>query len=222
VIAAVTLALSLVQGSRVEGAFVIRVDSEEVARESYTLASGRLASGQPGWTLSATARYDRVRPAQVLAPMIEIAQDSLPVTLQFDVVSAHEPVRVLGQLGRDRYTVRTVARSFERAREFPVQRPLVVLDDSVLTLYQIAAWFAGPRPVTITAIVARASRREQLVVTDAGSDSTAIGRRPSRLRHITVSGGANALVHLWLDDTGRVARIAIPSRRLVAERVPTD
>lgn len=221
-IPALVLALSFIQGTRVEGAFVIRIDSEEVARETFTLATGRLASGAPGWTLSATTRYDRVRPMEVLAPTVEIAQDSLPVSLQFDVANPREPVRVLGQLGRDRYTVRTVARTFERAREFPVHAPLVVLDDSVMALFQVAAWFAGPRPVTLTVIVARVPRRELLVVTDAGRDSTTLGRRPARLRHVTLSGGRNAMVHLWLDDSLGLVRVDIPSRHLVAERVPSD
>ena len=221
-IAALLLSLGLVQTPRVEGVFVIRVDTQDVARETYTLGLGRLASGATGWTLSATTRYDEPRPPLVLSPMLEIGQDTLPVTLQFDVANPREPVRILGQLGRNRYTVRTVARSFERAREFPVRPPLVVLDDSVFSLYQIAAWFAGPRPISLVAIVPRAPRREVLTVTDAGSDSTVVNRRASRLRHITLSGGANELVHLWLDENRQLIKLAIPSRRLVAERVPSD
>jgi len=221
-ISALTLTLIVMQTSRVEGAFVIKVDTQEVARETFSIASGRLASGDPGWTLSATARYDRVRPMLVLSPTLEMSRDTLPVTLQFDVANPREPVRVLGQLGRNRYTVRTVARTFERAREFPAQPPLVVLDDSVFTLYQIVAWFAGPRPVTLTAIVARAPRRETLALTDVGSDSTVVNRRAVRLRHVTLTGGSNALVHLWLDENGDLVKLEIPSRRLVAERTPTD
>ena len=214
--------LSLMQVSRVEGTFVIQIDTLEVGRETYTLASGRLASGNTGWTLSATTRYDRVRPVIVLAPTIEISADSQPISLQFDVANPREPSRVLGQLGRDRYTVRIVARTSERAREFPVHPPVVVLDDSVFALFEIASWFAGPRPVTLTAVVARAPRRETLTLTDVGSDSTVVNRRATRLRHVTLGGGANGLVHLWLDENGRLVKVEIPSRRLVAERAPSD
>ena len=221
-IAGLLVSLALAQSPKVEGVFVIRVDTQEVARETFTIGSGRLASGAQGWTMTATARYDQPRPPLVLAPTLEIAHDTTPVTLQFDVANPREPVRILGQLGRNRYTVRTVARSFERAREFPVQLPLVVLDDSVFSLYQVAAWFAGPRPVSVVAVVARAPRREVLTVTDAGSDSTIVNRRASQLRHVTVSGGENQLVHLWLDENRRLIKVEIPSRRLVAERAPSD
>jgi hypothetical protein len=221
-IAGVLVSLALTQTPKVEGVFVVRVDTQEVAREAFTIASGRLASGAQGWIVSATARYDQPRPALVLAPTLEIAQDTMPTTLQFDVANPREPVRILGQLGRNRYTVRTVARSFERAREFPVQAPLVVLDDSVFSLYQIAAWFAGPRPVSLIAVVARAPRREVLTLTDAGSDSTVVNRRASQFRHLTLSGGENQLVHLWLDENRQLIKVEIPSRRLVAERAPSD
>jgi hypothetical protein len=213
VIALIALALAA-QGTREIGELAITVDTQQVARESFGIGSGRLASGAPGWIVSATTRYDRVRPMIVLSPTIEISQDSLPIALQFDVANPREPVRVLGQLGRNRYTVRTVARSVERAREFPVQPPLVVLDDSVFTPYQVVAWFARPRPATLTAIFPRAPRRETLTLTDLGDDG---GRR-----HVTIAGGANELVHIWLDATGRLLRVTIPSRRLVAERITSD
>jgi len=222
VIAGLLLALGLAQGPRDEGILVLHEDTLEVARESFSLAQGRLSGGDPGWTLQSTARYDRVRPVIVLSPTLEIRTDSQPVTLQFDVANPREPMRVLGQLGRNRYTVRTVSRSVERAREFPVELPLVVLDDSVFALYQIVAWHAGPRPVTLTAVIPRGPRRETLIVTDAGPAQTVVNDRTVTARHVTVSGGQNQLVHLWLDDRGRIARLEIPSRRLVAERAPTD
>jgi len=38
------------------------------------------------------------------------------------------------------------------------------------------------------------------------------------LRHITVTGGPNLVVHLWLDADTRLMKVEIPSRRLSAER----
>jgi hypothetical protein len=222
VIAGLLLGLSLLQTAREEGVLVVRSDTQEVARESFTFAQGRLSGGAQGWTLSATARYDRVRPVIVLSPTLEISADSQPVTLQFDIANPREPMRVLGQLGRQRYTVRTVARSVERAREFPVEPPLVVLDDSVFAPYRLVAWHAGPEPARVTAVVPRATRRDVLTVTAAGSESIVVNGRSVTARHVTVSGGPNELVHLWLDDRGSIVRLAIPSRRLVAERAPTD
>src|SRR5882724_10558295 len=57
------LALALLQvGSPVdEGVLVVRVDTVEVARESFRLTHGRLSRGDVGWTLATTIRYDRAR-----------------------------------------------------------------------------------------------------------------------------------------------------------------
>jgi hypothetical protein len=224
VIAAVVVALALSQGTRSgdEGVFAIRIDTLDVARESFTLTPHPLPGGRPGWLLSATTRYDRTRPVVVLAPALQITADSQPLTLQFDVSDPRAPLRVLGQLGRNRFTVRVAARDLERAREFPLAAPAVVLDDSVVALYQVAAWFARPEASTLTAVVPRALRRESLTVVDRGDTAVAIGRQRLTLRRVEITGGPNERVLLWLDGGGRLQRLAIPSRRLVAERVPTD
>lgn len=214
--------LALAQGTREQAVLLVRIDTLQVARETYGFGPSRLSGGAAGWVIDVTTHYDRARPMIVLSPTLEIAADSLPVTLQFDVANPREPVRVLGQLGRNRFTVRTVARGLERAREFPLRAPAVVLDDSVYALYQIAAWFARPTPVILTAVVARAARRDTLTLTDAGNETVLVQRRTLTLRHLTLTGGPNELVHLWLDSAGRLIRLTIPSRMLVAEREPTD
>jgi hypothetical protein len=96
----------------------------------------------------------------------------------------------------------------------------VVLDDSVFALYLFVAWQAGPQPVAVSAIVPRAGRREILVVRDLGLGSTTVNHAPVRLRHVTVTGGSNQLVDVWLDDHSRLYKVEIPSRHVRAERLP--
>jgi len=217
------LALALLQagpGTPVdEGVLVVRVDTVEVARESFRLTRGRLSRGDPGWTLATTIRYDRARPVIVLAPILEVNTDTMPATLQYDVADPRQPSRILGELGRGRFTVRLVARATERAREFPTGQRAVVLDDSVFAPYVFAAWRAAPQPVTLTAIFPRGLRREVVQVTDLGLASTSLNRDPARLRHITLGVGGQDTVHLWLDEGGHLIKVEIPSRHLTAERL---
>jgi hypothetical protein len=215
------LLLSLLQaaGSPIdEGVFVVRVDTQEVARESFRLSHGRLSRGETGWILATTIRYDRARPVIVLAPILEVNGDTMPVTLQYDVADPRQPSRILGELGRGRFTVRLVARATERAREFSTGDKAVVLDDSVFALYMFAAWRAAAGPTPLTAIFPRALRRDLVQVQDRGQASTSLNRDPARLRHITVDGGPET-VHLWLDDNGRLMKVEIPSRHLNVERL---
>src|SRR5712675_2454392 len=170
------LVLALLQagaGSPVdEGVLVIRVDTVEVARESFRLSHGRLSRGDIGWTLATTVRYDRARPVIVLSPILEVNSDTMPSTLQYDVADPRQPSRILGELGRGRFTVRLVARATERAREFPTGQRAVVLDDSVFALYIFAAWRGGAEPASLTAIFPRGLRRAGVQIQDLGQAST--------------------------------------------------
>src|SRR6266446_7766245 len=202
-----------------EGVFVVRVDSLEVAREAFRVSHGRLSRGEAGWTLATTIRYDRARPVIVLAPILEVNGDTLPATLQYDVADPRQPSRVLGELGRGRFTVRLVARATERAREFPTGPRTAVLDDSVFALYVFAAWRATSEPGALTVIFPRGLRREVLQIRDLGVAATTLNRDPARLRHITLGAEGQETVSLWLDDNGRLMKVEIPSRHLTAERV---
>jgi len=217
------LVLALVQagaGTPVdEGVLVVRVDTVEVARESFRLTHGRLSRGDPGWTLATTIRYDRARPVVVLAPILEVNSDTMPATLQYDVADPRQPSRILGELGRGRFTVRLVARATERAREFPTGQRAVVLDDSVFALYAFAAWRATSEPSTLTAIFPRGLRRQIVQIRDLGLAATTLNRDPARLRHITLGGEGQEAVQLWLDESGRLMKVEIPSRHLTAERL---
>jgi hypothetical protein len=215
------LVLTLLQAPSTidEGILAVRVDTLEVARESFRLSHGRLSRGEAGWSLATTIRYDRARPVIVLAPILEVSGDTMPATLQYDVADPRQPSRILGELGRGRFTVRFVARAMERAREFPVGPRTVVLDDSVFALYLFAAWMAASSPTDVTAILPRSLRRETLQVRDLGLGTTTVNRDPAKLRHITVTGGASETVHLWLDPAGRLLKVEIPARRLSAERL---
>jgi hypothetical protein len=209
---AALLALLALQTPVDEGTLVVREDTVVIAREAFRLSTVRTGGGATRWTLATTIRYDRSRPVVVLDPIVELGPDSNPASLEYTVADPREPLRILGQLTRGRFTVRLLGRRTERAREFPAPPPSAVLDDSVFALYLPAAWQGRSRPVSVTGVFPRGGRRELLMVQDSG------GEVP--LRHITISGGENRLVHLWLQADGRLAKVEIPSRHLVAERAP--
>ena len=219
---AVLLALLALQTPVDEGTLVVREDTVEVAREAFRVTAVRTGAGGTRWTIATTIRYDRTRPVVVLDPIVELGADSNPVSLEYTVADPREPLRILGQLTRGRFVVRLLGRRTERAREFPAPPPAAVVDDSVFALYLPVGWQGRPRPVTVTAVFPRAGRRELLTVQDLGVQSTTLNRDPAALQHITVTGGENRLVHLWLGADGRLAKIEVPSRRLIAERAPAS
>ncbi|HVH67719.1 MAG TPA: hypothetical protein VM716_07625 [Gemmatimonadales bacterium] len=206
----VLLALLALQAPIDEGSLVVREDTVVVAREAFRLGAVRTGVGLTRWTLATTVRYDRARPVVVLDPIVELGPDSNPASLEYTVADPREPLRILGQFAHRRFTVRMLGRRTERAREFPAPPPTVVLDDSVFALYLAAAWQGRSRATAVTAIFPRGGRRELLMAQELGNEGA--------LRHITITGGANRLVHVWLEADGRLAKVEIPSRHLVAER----
>ena len=215
---ALWLALAVLQSPLDEATLLVRQDTVEVAREAFRLTPARAASS--GWTLATTIRYDRSRPVVVLDPIVELGPDSGTTTLEYTVADPRDPMRILGQFTRGRFVVRMLGRRTERAREFPAPPPAAVLDDSVFALYLPVAWLGRTRAAQVTAVFPRAGRRELLAVQDLGIEPTTLNRDPADLRHITVTGGANRLVHVWLGAEGRLAKVEIPSRGLVAARQP--
>jgi len=97
-----------------------------------------------------------------------------------------------------------------------------VLDDSVFVLYLFAAWKARSSPVTLTAILPRGARREAVTVQDLGTQPTTLNRDVTTLRRVTVIGGAAGPAYLWLDPQGRLMKVELPSRHIVAERRPAN
>jgi hypothetical protein len=203
-----------------EGTFIVRRDTGEIAREQFRLVAGRL----DGWSLGASARYDHGHPLAVLTPILTLGPDSAPLTLQFDVADPNQQVRILGQAGRGRFTLRYLAHGSERARELPAAggANTVVLDDSVFSLYTFVAWRARKDPVTLTAIFPRGARRETLTVQDRGPEATVLNRDAATLRHLVVTGGSAGAVDLWLDPQGRLMKLQFPDRHLVVERLPAS
>ena len=204
-----------------EGTLVLREDTAVVGQETFAVVS-LAANGTPnGWRVGSRARYGVGSRSVLYGPVVGIGPDTNLVSLEYEVAEPAGPLRILGQTGRGgRFTVRYLTPERERTREFSAGPGVLLLDDSVMALYLPAAWRARPTPTPMPALFARAMRQETLTVADRGVESTQVNRAPATLHHITVTGGAARLVHLWLDPGGRLTKVEIPSRALVAERAP--
>jgi hypothetical protein len=156
----------------------------------------------------------------MLAPAIELAPDSVPTALAYDVSANGQSQHITGQPGPGRFTLRYVAPGLERAREVASGPRIVVADDSVFSLYLFVAWHAGAAPTTVTAIFPRRAARVTLSVTDLGEEATALNRDQATLRHVLVAGGPLGPVHVWLDAEGRLMMVEVPDQGLRAERQP--
>lgn len=223
---AAALALAQVPSGVIdEGVLVVRRDSQEVARETFHLRERRPGDPSGGWLLDAAARWPGPGSlVTVFNPVLELAADSSPAALAYDVFADGKSERITGQPGPGRFTMRYLLPGVERARELPGGPHLVIADDSVFSLFLLAAWrarsSADSSPSHITAILPRTASRAALTLTDLGIAATTVNRDPAMLRHILIAGGAMGPVHVWLDRDGRLMKVEMPERGLRAERLP--
>ena len=189
------------------GILLIRQDSTPIARESFHLAPDPTTGG---WILDAMVRYDRSRPVVQLTPIVQIGSDTAVVKVQFDAGDPNAPTRILGQIGRRRFTLRYVSRNQERAREVPDPGGSAIVDDSVFSLFAVVAWRATAGWSRLPVIFPRAGVQETWTLKDLGP--------AGELRRTTAEGSRLGLVTIWTDAAGRIARVEIPRLHLSAER----
>lgn len=185
-----------------QGTLLIRIGDVEVAREQFVLQPGR-RGGLTGSTLRATASYPGVRPrTQYLAILERGAAQSLAA---FQVeVGGGAPERIVAELARGRLTVRSAAPGRESAREYPGGADLVVLDDSVYSLWLAIADLATETGTPLRLVVPRTSWRGQIVATRL--------RGPDGPPSISLSGDIEG--RILLDAAGRFSGLILPARRV--------
>ena len=200
------LVLTLPQAAD-SGVLVIRQDSTLVARESFHVSPDPTTGG---WILDANVRYDRGRPVVQLVPIVQIGRDTSAVKVQFDAGDPGAPLRILGQVGRHRFTLRYLARNQERARELPDPGRAVIVDDSVFSLFTPVAWLVRGGEGRVAAIFPRPGIAETWTVRDQGL--------VSGLRLVAVESQRLGTIRVWTDSAGRLTRVEIPRLHLSAER----
>lgn len=125
-----------------------------------------------------------------------------------------DPNRTLVRFAPRRVTVRLATATGEAAREYPTAGRYIIADDSVLALFVLAA-DGVPGPVLV--YLPRSGRRVSGTLKDFGLQPTALGREIRELRHLVLQI-EDSLYHLWYDTAGRLMKVAVPARDMVAER----
>lgn len=191
-----------------ETKLIVAQNGQEIGREEFTLRATR-ARGLPGSTIIAAARYPSTGPTTRLAATLERTPDSALAKFQLDVESAGAVTVILAAGSGARLIVRTVAKGSESGRELPGGPDVVLLDDSIFSLYHPVAELATSAGRPLTAIFPRSGRRVTLT---ARRESGAAGGAS----RIALSGDITGT--LQTDANGRLMRLELPDKGLVITR----
>jgi hypothetical protein len=191
-----------------ETKLVVSQGGQEVGREEFTLRSTR-GRGLPGSTIIAAARYPAVGPTTRLAATLERTPDSALAKFQLDVESAGAVTVILAAGSGARLIVRTVAKGSESGRELPGGPDVVLLDDSVFSLYHPVAELATPAGRLLTAIFPRTGKRATFTARRESGAAGGAGR-------VSLSGDITGT--LVTDAQGRLERLEFPAKGTVVAR----
>jgi hypothetical protein len=206
---AVPLSTAAAQNEQMDqGILIVRIGDVEAGREHFTLTSGR-RGGIGGSTLSIATSYPVARPTSRYTTVLERGVGQTLAAFQVELAGP-APERTIAELSRGRLTVRVAAPGRESAREYPGGPQLVILDDSVFSLWMAIADLATEEGVTLRAVAPRTGWRGEITATRV--------RRPDAPPIIMVRGGVEA--ELRLDADGRFAGLLLPSRGVEVLRVP--
>jgi hypothetical protein len=208
------------QASAVDaGSFTIVRGTAKIGREEFTIRRSPDPDG--GYILSGTAVYADRR----LTPTLATDSAGAPLRYQVEVRSAERRQELLTlQIVRGHASQRTQTAHGESATEFHVAAGARLLDDDVYNQYYLIARtvMAGRNPgpgisETIRTVLPHRSAESLEHVTVVGDDSVMVGGRlldATRLRLTAPSADRD----IWVDGLGRVLKVAIPARDLVATR----
>lgn len=223
--ALVTIACSLALGAPVntpvhaqgvrtldQGSFTITVGGQRVGREDFSIVGTPGASGIEYVAKGTVAFADRR-----LNPALRSDSTGAPSNYQIEIKGTTTgSERWSGTIARGRVSANIKSARGESAREYIVTDGAIILDDDVFHQY----YFLAKRSNAPSLAIVIPRRNAQLVVrlTAAGNERITIGSGELDAKHIVLTEPGGTTRDIWVDDQGRVLKVAIPSRNLVATR----
>ena len=210
---AAVLLLSLPAGQALaqdalETKLVVTQEGRETGLEEFSLRPGR-GRGAPGSTLVAVSRYPATNPLLKVAATLERTAEFALAKFQLDVEGPNGTTIILAAGSGARLIVRTVAKGSEAGRELPGGPDVVLLDESVYSLYTAVADLATPAGKSLTGVFPRTGRRASFVArreSGAGSGSA----------RVTLTGDLTGT--LATDSKGRLQRLELPGAGILVSR----
>ena len=210
---AITTPLSSQVATLDEGSFTITTNGERVGREDFRIRSTPGPSG-PEVVATASVSYASRR----VLPQMRGDSAGVPFVYVVEVKEGSAvSERVDGTVGRGRVSARVKNTRGESANEFVVSHGALVIDDDVFHQYYFLTRRTPPTG-SVPVIVPRRNTQVTMRIADGGTEKVTIGGATLDARRFDISdpGGADRVV--WADASGRLLKVAIPSKGVVALR----
>lgn len=200
-----------------EGTFTITRGGTRIGQETFTIR--RTASpGGDVYVANATVDFD----AQRISPALRADGAFSPLLYQLEVKSGDEvQERLLGRVGRGRFSAQVKTPKGESTKEYVVSDDALVLDDDVFHQYYFLAQRArqlGASGGAVPVVIPRSNRQVVMRVRPAADERLTVGGSALDARQLVLTEPAGATRRIWVDGQGRVLKVSLDGRGVVATR----
>ena len=197
-----------------EGSFTVSRGRDRIGREDFII---RRTSSPGGDVLvaSATVSYNGRR----LSPALRADSTGAPLAYQVEVRSGADIAeRLVGQVGRGRFSARLRTPQGESAKEYIVSNGALVLDDDVFHQYYFVArrTDSGTLPV----VIPRRNVQVTVQLAQSGNENVTVGGREISARHLILRAPGGDERHIWADADGRVLQVRVGDITAVRDEPP--
>lgn len=215
---ALTAGAGSAQATLDEGTFRHIVGGREVATETFSIKE--TGSGQDAVVIATGRIVYREGPRRELTSQLQVSGPGRRPTAYDILVSGDEEQRIRATSSGSRFSARIVTGDGERVREYLVSQGAVVADAAIAHHHYFVAARVANGSATRVPIIAPLDGRQLFANVSIGPAEeisiagTTVSARPIRM---TIEGGDPRQV--WIDDQGRILRVAIPARDFLADRM---
>lgn len=196
-----------------EGTFMVSQNGVSLGRESFRVVR---APGPGGQVYRATGQSALGENRFTTS----LGTDSLgvPVSYESELSQRGAVIQRLQGRGRPgRFSVRVETKSGEAAREYLLSTGAVLIDDDVIHHFFFVP-LAAARGEQLAVIAPRAGGQAQFRVEKRPNETVEIAGRSIVSHQFALTDGAGASRTVWIDEKGRLLKVAIAEKGLVAVR----
>ena len=205
---------SLAQGTRIadEGSFTISVGGRTAGRENF-----RISATTRGDVTEYVARADVTYGDRKVTPELRTGPDGAVVGYEVTTRSGASSESWRGAVTRGRLNATIASGRGTSAREHIVPAGTLVLDDEIVHQH----WFlalrshGGSMPVVVPR---RADVQTTVTMSTVGEETLQVGNHDLAATHLRAVLGGGEVHDIWVDKSGRLLKVALPARNLVAVR----
>lgn len=195
-----------------EGSFTITQNGAPAGREDFSIRSTPGIGGTI-YRAQATVTLD----GQRIAPALSTDPAGTPLSYQVEVRTGTQTERLTGQVSRGRVSIHQQGPGGASAKEYVIADGALILDDDVFHQYYFVAR-RSPLPTSIPVLVPRRGVQLMMRLVSRGDATVTIGRRSLPATHLVLTDPGVGDREIWVDSEGRVLKVALPGRSLVAIR----